>query len=176
MDLGTDMLSEAFIFGVAAVILTYEYNASKDKERVKEAQIYQQFEDIHASLQQLEKDRVIVRAMLGLNEALPLQLPEQLGPRPNSGWTSWLWSSDDDNGAHGSADATGAAKAVDDRGFDPDPTVTGDKVLPPMDFGQFSQKLKRKARKLRVDAARSFAASLGVEPSSLVDAADDDSW
>ena len=64
IEVGAELIGEAFIFSVAAVFVLYEYNKSVKKEAVKEEVIKQEMANMRTQLDSLGEDMRLVKEAL----------------------------------------------------------------------------------------------------------------
>lgn len=71
IEVGAELIGEAFIFSVAAVFVLYEYNKSVKKEERKEQARKKDLEDMKALLVRLDADMTTVKKTLYPTEKNP---------------------------------------------------------------------------------------------------------
>ena len=76
IEVGAELIGEAFIFSVAAVFVLYEYNKSVKKEEKKEQARKKDLEDMKALLDRLNEDMSTVKKTLNQPESSSLKKTE----------------------------------------------------------------------------------------------------
>uniref|UniRef100_A0A0G4H139 OPA3-like protein n=1 Tax=Chromera velia CCMP2878 TaxID=1169474 RepID=A0A0G4H139_9ALVE len=110
INLGSEMLAEGIIFGIAGLALALEYRRSGEKENQKEQKLQSTLERLQAQIDQLqsENDRLF-KEVMPKHEHTREEIPEwEKEPSFVSRMASWVWGS--------SSDSSTTARASDDGG------------------------------------------------------------